>query len=102
MKTNMLAIRTGGVILAVSTFVGVAGFSPFAHTLSCSFTKSSTAVKAELYFADESGGKDETQEPVASASGLSIYDRIGFEEDKVAIGIDENEVSLPYTCSTFL
>lgn len=89
----MRAIRFGGVLLTVSTLVGVEGFSPFVHTLPCSFAKSSSfVVKAELYFAEETDGKDETQEPVVAASELSIYDRIGFEEDKIAIGIDENEL----------
>ena len=44
---------------------------------------SSTAIR-NMYFAEEDGA--------TATKENTIYDRLGFSEDKIAIGINENEV----------
>jgi hypothetical protein len=60
----------------------VGAFSVLPHAVK---PASSTTVR-NMYFAEEDGaGATATKEN-------TIYDRLGFSEDKIAIGINENEV----------
>ena len=58
----------------------VGAFSVLPHAVK---PASSTTVR-NMYFAEEDGA--------TATKENTIYDRLGFSEDKIAIGINENEV----------
>lgn len=58
----------------------VGAFSVLPHAVK---PASSTAIK-NMFFAEEDGA--------TATKENTIYDRLGFSEDKIAIGINENEV----------
>lgn len=60
------------------------------------FTTNSRGVATQqsmsMYFADESGDDKKKEESKSTGAAPTIYDRLGFEEENLAIGIDEKEV----------
>jgi len=79
MKISALAFLSA-TCLCSST---VAAFS----VLPSAIKPSSSTARRSMFFAEE-----ETGASASAPKQVTIYDRLGFSEDKIAIGIDANEV----------
>ena len=83
MKLSVLAVTY------LTTLSNVEAFGVLPSSLRSPLTSSTLGMG--MHFADEVEG-DAKNEEAKSGGAKTIYDRIGFEEDKVAMGVNVNEV----------
>lgn len=80
---------------SIAFLAGLTGTNAFAFLPSGGKTvntRISTSIRSDkMFFAEESTSTTSEKKEVKGKSG-TVYDRLGFDEDKVALGIDVNEV----------
>ena len=86
MKFSLLAFTSLSTLLNVRAF----GVVPSSSVMSLRSPLTSSTVN--MHFADEV--EEAKGEEPKSGKAKTVYDRIGFEEDKVAMNVDANEVSV--------
>ena len=87
MKLSVLAVTYLTTLANVEAF----GVLPSSSVMSLRSPLTSSTLGMGMHFADEVEG-DAKSEDAKSGGAKTIYDRIGFEEDKVAMGVNVNEV----------
>ena len=84
MKLSLLTITS------LTTLVNVEGFGVLPSSSVMSPLRSS-ALGMGMHFADEVEEDTKSEKPESDGE-KTIYDRIGFDQDKVAMGVNANEV----------
>lgn len=90
-----MRLSTAILSLCVSSFHvrNVAAFTIQPSSVRTGTASTSTVLK-NMYFAEEGSGTTATTD-MSSDVGfkkLTVYERLGFDEDKIAIGVNPNEV----------
>lgn len=78
-----------------SNVTNVASFTIQPSSSMRTVVSSSPTLLKSLYFAEEDSGTTTATKEMSGDVGfkkLTIYERLGFDEDKIAIGINPNEV----------